>query len=227
MAEEIITEHKKKRKLPKISWKAVGIIAGAIVCIAAVVTGLILFTNWRNNGSAYAQRLSEQIGVSAETAQKYAHVNLQGASSYACVNMAAEEYPYLFESPRKTDVLGVTVPQWVIYIGEKNNTVTDVLYYDYRQLQKFGNGVKLDTKLDIQGITSGMNQDAVHEYVGFDPLCTAFNAQGFTESYKYWFKDQNTGNTVSYFVRVQYDDNICKKVTEEEVIFVLPYLTER
>lgn len=227
MAEEIITEHKKKRKFPKISWKAVGIIAGVIAGIAAVLTGFILFTNWRNNGSAYAQRLSEQIGVSAETAQKYAHVTLQGASSNACVNMAAEEYPYLFESPRKTEVLGVSVPQWVIYIGEKNDTVTDVIYYDYRQLQKFGNGEKLDAKLEIQGITAGMNREAVQEYVGFAPLCTAFSAKGYTETYKYYYKDQNTGNTVSYFVRVEYDDDLCKEVTEEEIHFVLPLLTER
>lgn len=225
MAEEIITEHKEEKR--KISWKAIGIIAGCVVGIAAIITGFILFTNWRNNGSAYAARLSEQIGVSAETAQKYAHVSLKSASSFACVNMAAEEYPYLYESTRRTDVLGVTVPEWVIYIGEKNSTVTDVLYYNYKQLQKFGNGVKQDAKLDIQGITSGMNRDAVHQYVGFEPLCTAFNAKGFTESYKYWFKDQNTGNTVSYIVRVQYDDGICKEVTEEEILFILPLLSER
>jgi hypothetical protein len=86
--------------------------------------------------------------------------------------------------------------------------------------------VKLDSKLAIQGITSGMNQDAVHEYIGFEPLCTAFNAKGYTETYKYWFKDQNTGNTVSYFVRVTYDDNICKEVSEEEILFILPLLSD-
>lgn len=225
MTEEIITEHKEEKR--RISWKAVGIIAGIAVGIAAVITGFILFTNWRNNGSAYAKRLSEQIGVSAETAQKYAHVVLQSASSYACINMAAAEYPHLYESKRKTDVLGVTVPEWVIYIGEKNNTVTDVLYYDYRQLQKFGNGVKLNAKLDIQGITPGMTPDAVRQYTGFEPLCTAFSAKGFTESYKYYFKDQNTGNTVSYIVRVLYDDNISKEVSEEESCFILPLLSER
>ncbi len=226
MAEEIITEHKDPSKR-KISWKAIGIIAGVVVLIAAVITGIILVSNWRNNGSAYAKRLSEQIGVSAETAQKYAHVSLLSASSYACVNMAAEDYPYLFESPRKTEVLGVTIPQWVIYIGEKNNTVTDVIYYDYRQLQRYGNGVKLDAKIETQGITAGMSPEAVREYVGFEPLCTAFSAQGFTETYKYYFKDQNTGNTVSYFVRVAYDDGISKETTEEEVLFILPLLSER
>jgi hypothetical protein len=225
MAEEIITQHKKQER--RISWKAIGIISGSAALFVAVITGIILFTNWRNNGEAYAQRLSEQIGVSAETAQKYTHVNLKGASTFACVNMAAEEYPYLYESTRRTEVLGVTIPEWVIYVGEKNHTVTDVLFYNYKQLQKYGSGVKLDDKLDIAGITSGMNQDAVHQYVGFDPLCTAFSTKGFTESYKYWFKDQNTGSTVSYMIRVDYDDGICKDVKEEENLFILPYLSER
>ena len=225
MADEMMTQHKKETR--RISWKAIGIIAGSVALAAAVITGIILVTNWRNNGAAYAKRLSEQIGVSAETAQKYAHVSLKGASTFACVNMAAEEYPYLYESTRRTDVLGVNIPEWVIYIGEKNGTVTDVIYYNYKQLQKYGSGIKLDNKLDIAGITSGMNQDAVHQYVGFEPLCTAFDTKGYTESYKYWFKDQNTGNTVSYIVRVSYDDNICKDVEEEENLFILPYLSER
>ncbi|MCR5717446.1 MAG: hypothetical protein K6F80_00210 [Oscillospiraceae bacterium] len=221
MAEEIVTEHKKKLR---ISWKAVGIIAGAAAAVIAVIVGIVLFSNWRNNGTAYAQKLGEEVGASVETAQRYAHITLQTASSYSCINMAAEEYPHLFESTRKTEVLGVRIPQWVIYIGETKNVVTEVRYYDYKQLQKFGTGVKADQKIDIQGITNGMNQDAVHQFVGFQPLCTAYSSAGITESYKYWCKDANTDTTFSYTLRVEYEDGIVKNVDETEDLFIVPVL---
>ncbi|MBQ4466169.1 MAG: hypothetical protein II916_09440 [Oscillospiraceae bacterium] len=224
MAEEHSTEQRKKRK-GRISWKAIGIALLAVLVLVGAGYGVIRFTQWRNDGSAYAERLSEQIGVSAETAQKYAHINLESASQFACINMAAEDYPHLFESTRKTEVLGVTVPQWVIYIGEDGDKMTQVLYYDYRQLQKFGTGVKTDAKIGTEGITAGMTPEAVQQYVGFAPLKTAYTASDMTEDYKYYFKDQNTGNTVSYVITVTYADGQVKTVTEEENYFILSVLT--
>ena len=224
MSEATMTEEKKAAKR-HISWKAIGIVLLSIAVLAGAIYGYIRISQWRNNGSAYAQRLSEQIGVSVSTAEKYAHLTLESASAYACVNMAAEAYPHLYESPRKTEVMGVTVPEWVIYIGEDGDKITEVQYYDYRQLQKYGTGVKLDAKLDTQGITSGMTPDAVQTYAGFAPLRTLYNGDGFEEAYKYYFKDQNTGNTVSYVVTVEYTNGQVTKVSEEENYFILSVLS--
>ena len=222
---EVTVIDKVKPKKRRISWKAVGIIIIAVILIVGIIIGVSVFSNYRNNGVAYAEKLSEQIGVSAETAQKYAHVTLKGASEYACINMAAEEYPYVYESTRTTDVMGVSIPQWVIYIQEKNNTVTDVIYYDYRQLQNYGNGVKTDAKVNPAGITMGMRAEGVRQYVGFDPLCRAYDTKGMSETYKYYFKDQNTGNTVAYLLTVTYSDGLVSAVAEEENYFILNVLT--
>lgn len=227
MPEEIISEEKPSKKPSekrRISWKAIGIIVLAVALVIAAVFGVVTVMKWRNNGIGYAEKLSEQIGVSAATAQKYAHINLQGASEYACINMAAEEYPYVYESTRTTDVLGVSVPEWVIYIAEKNDTMTDVIYYDYRQLEKFGTGIKTTAKIDNNGITMGMTADAVQAYFGFAPLCIAYDTKGMKEMYKYYFKDQNTGDTVSYIVTVTYSDGLVTAVSEEENYFILDVL---
>lgn len=221
--EETITEQKPKKR--RISWKAIGIAVIAVLLTAGGIYGGIRFSAWRNNGSGYAEKLSEQIGVRAATAQKYAHVNLQSASEFACINMAAADYPHLFESTRTTQVMGVTIPEWVIYIGETNDTVTDVIYYNYKQLQNYGSGIAANAHIGTEGITPGMTPEAVQTYVGFAPLCTAYSNEGFTESYKYYFEDQNTGNTVSYIITVTYDDDLVKSVSEEEHYFILSVLT--
>lgn len=226
MSDETVTKKtKSKSTKPRLSWKAVGIIALVVAIAVGGTYGVIRIAQWRNNGAGYAVKLGEQIGVSAATAQKYAHITLQSASEYACINMVAAEYPHLFESPRKTDVMGVTIPEWVIYVGERNDAVTDILYYDYRQLGKFGNGVKRSTQLAIDGITNGMSTEAVHTYADFEPLCITYSAKEMTESYKYYYKDQNTGDTLSYIVKVTYHDGLVTDVKEEENQFILSVLT--
>ena len=224
MPEELKTEQAAPKKR-RISWKAICLIALVVIAVVGIIVGVSLFSRWRNNGIAYAEKLSEQIGVSAETAQKYAHVTLKGASEYACINMAAEEYPYVYESTRTTNVMGVSIPQWVIYIAEKNDTVTNVIYYDYRQLQSYGNGVKTDAKVNPAGITMGMRAEGVRQYVGFDPLCRAYDTKGMSETYKYYFKDQNTGSTAAYLLTVTYSDGVVSAVAEEENYFILNVLT--
>jgi hypothetical protein len=224
MPEVTVIDHIKPQKR-RISWKAIGIIVLAAVLLVGIIAAVIVFSNWRNNGVAYAEKLSEQIGVSAETAQKYAHVTLKGASEYACINMAAEEYPYVYESTRTTNVMGVSIPQWVIYVQEENSTMTEVVYYDYRQLQNYGNGVKTNQKINPAGITMGMRAEGVRQYVGFDPLCRAYDTKGMHETYKYYFKDQNTGNTAAYLLTVTYSDGLVSAVAEEENYFILNVLT--
>lgn len=229
MAEGVNTEHQKitehKTGKRRISWKAIGIIAAVVLVIVGVIYGVIRFMSWRNNGTGYAEKLSDQIGVSAATAQKYAHITLQSASEYACINMVAAEYPHLFESTRKTKVMDVTIPAWVIYLAESNDAVTEVIYYDYRQLGQYGSGVKTKAHVDAEGVTAGMTADAVREYIGFAPLCTTYTNDSKTETYKYSYKDQNTGNTLSYLLTVSYKEGTVTAVNEEENYFILSVLT--
>ncbi len=224
MAEEVKAEGAPKKKR-KLSLKAVGIVTAVVVVLVAVCIGVVWFMRWKNDGARYAKSLSEQIGVSPETAQKYAHLTLDTASQFACINMAAEDYKYLYESKKTVQVSGVSIPQWVIYVGEDDNIVTDVQYYQYTQLQDYGNGVKVQAHVDVPGITIGMSQEGVHQYVGFAPLCVSYTSEGMREAYKYYYKDQNTGNTVSYVLYVTYEDGVVSEVSEVENQFILSVLT--
>lgn len=207
-----------------VSFKAIGLVIVIVAVIGLAIFGVIKLMQWRNNGARFAEALSEQIGVSPETAQKYAHITLENASEFACVNQAAEQYKYLYESQRTVTVSGVKIPQWVIYVGEKNNTVTDIQYYDYAQLQKYGTGVKTSAHVDAAGVTPGMDSAAVQTYIGFKPLRTSYTNTGKEEAYKYYYKDANTGNTVSYILHVTYNDNLAVQATEEENQFILDVL---
>lgn len=225
MAEEVRTEGKEKSTgKRRISVQAIALIAAIVLVIALAIFGVLKFMEWRNNGARYAEALAEQIGVSPATAQKYAHITLENASQFACVNIAAEEYKYLYESGRTVTVSGVKIPEWVIYVGENNDTVTDVQYYNYAQLQKFGNGIKTAAHVDASGITMGMDSAAVQTYVGFKPLRVAYTSAGKEEAYKYYYKDANTGNTVSYVLYVNYVDNAAVSATEKENQFIVSVL---
>lgn len=221
-AAQVLPEKKRRRRM---SPKALLLLAGIVAVVILLIFGIIMFSRWRNNGGRYAVKLSEQIGVSPQTAQKYAHITLENASQFACINEAAAEYPYLYESKKTVRVSGVSIPEWVIYISVSDNTVTDVSYYNYNQLQKYGNGVKTQAHVETVGITIGMSPDAVQHYIGFAPLQVYYTAEGMQEAYKYYYKDQNTGNTVSYVLYVNYEDGQAVSAAEEENRFILSMLT--
>lgn len=226
MAEEIKEQGSvpKQRKHGKLSLKRLGIILGIVLAVIVIIVMIIVVTGLRNDGKRYAEKLAEQIGVSPETAGKYAHMTLEGSSEYAFINMAAEDCPHLFESKKTVQVSGVTLPQWVIYVQENNNTITGIEYYDYRQLEKYGNGVKTKSHIEPSGITTSMDADAVQHYIGFAPLQTRYTNDGIQEVYKYYYKDQNTNNTVSYLLRVDYVDGLAASMSEEENVFILSVL---
>lgn len=219
---EILPEKKQKRRM---SPKAVLMLVGIVAAIILIIVGIIAVGRLRNNGERYAEKLGEQISVSPQTAQKYAHITLENASQFACINEAAADYPYLYESRKTVKISGVSIPEWVIYIAVSDNIVTDVSYYNYNQLQKYGNGVKTQAHVETAGITIGMSPDAVQHYIGFAPLRVLYTTEGMQEAYKYYYKDQNTGNTVSYVLYVNYVDDQAVSAAEEENRFILSMLT--
>ena len=209
----------------KLSAKGTLILVGVILAIILIIVIGVMLSMRRNDGARYAELLSEQIGTSPESAQKYAHVTLEGSSEFACINMAAQGVPHLFESKKTVEVSGVSIPQWVIYVEENNNTLTGISYYDYKQLKKYGNGTKVKSHIDTSGITTGMDAQAVQHYVGFAPLKVRYTSEGVQETYKYYYKDQNTGNTVSYLLYVNYTDGLASSASETENTFILSVLT--
>ena len=91
--------------------------------------------------------------------------------------------------------------------------------------KKYGNGTKVKSHIDTSGITTGMDAQAVQHYVGFAPLKVRYTSEGIQETYKYYYKDQNTGNTVSYLLYVNYTDGLASSASETENTFILSVLT--
>ncbi|MBE6850178.1 MAG: hypothetical protein E7504_00335 [Ruminococcus sp.] len=216
--------NQQQRKLRLSPRAALAIFVVIIIIVAAAII-TIKVGQWKNDGARYARTLSEQIGVSPETAQKYARMTLENSSAHACVNMATENYEYMYESKKTVQVSGVTIPQWLILAGTSNNVITDVTYYDYRQLKKYGNGVETDAHVKHEGINTSMDPTAVQKYIGFPPLCTKYTTDSLVESYKYFYEDKNTGDTVSYTLHVTYKDGKAASAVEEENYFILSVLT--
>lgn len=210
---------------PLLKPKVILILLAVLAVIIAVIFGIVQINRWRNDGARYASSLSEQIGTGIQDAQKQAHLTLTNTSDFACINMAAEGQ-FLYESKNTVQVSGVTIPEWVIMAKNNNNVLTEVTYYDYSQLKKYGNGVKTSARIAAEGITNGMDSKAVQDYIGFEPLSVVYTSTtSYTEHYKYYFKDKNTGDTVSYILSVTYLEDAVISKAEQENYFILSVLT--
>lgn len=219
------TKQTKQPRKVRLSPRAALAIFVAIIVIVATTIIVIKVDQWKNDGARYARTLAEQIGVSPDTAQKYARITMENTSAHACINMATKDYGHLFESKKTVQVSGVTIPEWLVLAGTDNNVINEVVYYDYRQLKKYGNGVETSGHVKYEGINTGMDATAVQKYIGFPPLCTKYTSDSLVESYKYYYEDKNTGDTVSYTLHVTYKDGKAASATEEENYFILSVLT--
>ncbi len=229
----------KKEKTPKAlpanklrfrpSRRLIALLVITLAVLIAVFIGVNQYKKWRNDGKRYAKTLSEQIGVSPKTAEKYAKLTLSEASDFPYINMVMEQkgYSYLYESGETVSVSGVAIPEWVIYITVENATVTEVMYYDYKELGKYGNGTKTKDHVSASGIVDGMDSARVQDYTGFGPLCTLYEKDVTTEYYKYYYNDKNTGNVVSYILSVEYREGAAPVAVENPNHFLLSMLTVR
>ncbi len=227
MTQTASTDKRQSKKMKaRFSPRAAAVLFVVIVIIAAAVIITVKVGQWRNDGARYAAALSEQIGISTETAKKASRVSLKTDSEYANINMAAAEtYSHLFESKKTVEVSGVTIPEWVIYTGTVNDVITEVCYYDYKQLKTYGNGVETADHIGAQGISTNMDPAGVQEYIGFAPLCTKYTSTEIVETYKYYYEDANTGNTISYLLHVTYQNGKAVSAAEQENNFILSVLT--
>ncbi len=218
----------KKFSLPQFG-KSTSIVLIVAVVIVGVIAGLIIHASWRNNGARFALKLSEQLGEQQATAEKAAHLKLGGSSEFSCINqISMEQGGLLFESPKATTVSGVKIPQWVVFVKEENGDIlSEITYYHYKQLGEYGNGVKVKAHVAAEGITTIMSPDDVQHYIGFAPLRVNYNADGMQEAYKYYYKDLNSGDSVSYILYVNYENGFAVSAAEEENLFILPFLTLR
>lgn len=209
----------------RLSPRAAALLFGIVVVIAIIGIIVVKVQQWKNDGSRYAQSLSEQIGVSPETAQKYARMTLVPSSEFPCVNMVMQQGQLVYESENSVEVSGVTIPEWVVFADTLNNVVTEVTFYDYRQLRRYGNGVETSGHIEAGGINNAMEQDNVQKYIGFAPFCTKYTSSGVVETYKYYYEDSESGNIVSYLLHITYQNGVAAKAEEQENHFILSVLT--
>lgn len=215
-----------KKSRARLSKKGMLAVAVILLLLIAVVLGMMKYRSWRNDGARYARKLAEQIGVATQTAEKYARLSLSGSSENASINLAMDGREFIFESERSADVSGVSIPAWVIYVDVDDNQISTVDYYDYRALGRYGTGVQhREGHIALEGITTTMDSSAVQNYIGFAPLCTSYTADSHKEVYKYYYKDENSGNTVCYFLAVNYKDGLAVSASEREDYFLLNVLS--
>lgn len=218
-------QEQKPKVRRRLSPRAAALLFIIIVVFAVIGIIVVKVQQWKNDGTRYALSLSEQIGVSPETAQKYARITLAPNSAFPCINMVLEPEQLVYESKNSVEVSGVTIPEWVVVADTLNNVLTEVTFYDYRQLKRYGNGMETSGHIDAQSISNNMTPEDVQKHIGFAPFCTKYTNAGVVETYKYFYEDPESGNIVSYLLHITYQNGVAFEAKEQENHFILSVLT--
>lgn len=213
------------KKIPLKVWLC---IACGVAAAALIIFIVVFVTARKNDGARYAEKLSEQLGVSLYSAGTEAGMDMNAQPVCTYLADAEESFDAVCESQKMTEVGGVTVPQWAIFcFADKDGKLDQINYYDYTLLKKHITGVKTDGYILLTDIVNGMHREKALEIVGIDPYCISYFASG-TRQYKfrYCYKDDTTKDMVAYTITLLFDvnDNVAAVIDEQDN-FVADYLT--
>ncbi len=180
----------------------------AVIVVILVIWMIVYFVRRSNDGARQAASLSEGIGSQITTAQNAAKpkVTLKSESDFAALNQVYADHTSMTESRKTCKVMGVTMPEWAIICHTEGETLTTVTYYDYTLLEKNVFGTARKSYLDPNLITGALTVEQVEDQLGLEPFSIVYNAdKSVQRSYRYFYKDGETGDFVSYIITAQWD----------------------
>lgn len=182
------------------------LISLALIAAVVIIVSLLVIAHRRNDGARYALKLSEGIGSQLTTAKTAADVQLKNESAYASINQVYPEHAAMAESKKTCTVLGVKLPQWAIICHTSGDILNSVTYYDYTRLEKNPFGLERKSYIDPNEMTGPMTAAQLSEKLGMEPYSVTYNDDASVQrSYRYCYKDGETGGLVSYTITADFD----------------------
>jgi hypothetical protein len=215
---------KKKRRFTRKKARFLLLLIMIAVVAAAVV--YLMFFIGSNKGMRKAQKLAKKIGESSVKIG-YRDDGYITSSDFEFLNDLID-FSVINEAPRKTDIYGVSVPEWVIYCGEDSyGNLESVTYYDFRVLEDNINGVRKSSHIDTSKITTGMTMSEVDEILDMTPYQTFYSGNTTVKKYKYYYRDKQSDVIGAYYITVIFSMEkhlVNAPVMEEENDFIYDIL---
>lgn len=207
-----------KRKKKAERGKLILMIVVGVLVLVLIIWLIVSISKRRNDGAKYALKYSQCIGASMSDAMSNVKLSLHSESDYSVLNNAFQPFSNCATSKKKTEVQGVTLPQWMILCNTTESNLSDVWFYDYRVLEDNPYGTKRKAYLDPSQVSTG---EEFEKELDLKPYCIHY-LPDHTEvrEYRYCFEDAETGDLTAYIISAQLNAGVVTTVTDRRVDFL-------
>lgn len=193
-----------KRKRRADRGKKLLMVGVGVLAVALVLWMIISISKKRNNGAKYAERYSKCIGATMSDAMSNVKLGMYSESQYPQLDQAYQPFTNCAVSKKKTEILGVTLPQWMILCNADDSQLTDIWFYDYRVLEDNPYGTKRKAYLETAEITDPTDPES---QLGLKPYCTHYLPDHTqVREYRYCFENAETGDMTAYIIAAEFDN---------------------
>ena len=150
-------KHEKKQRSPeeKAALAKKLKLGGICLLVIAVIVLIVVLVNIFSGNEGYNAAQSIPLGRNVEYAQSETSLTFTEKSTNGMINNMCD-FDYICISDKTTTVSGSEQPQWVIMLTvDSDDMITDVEYYDFRQLKLNWKGRKMAEKLDQNTLEYG------------------------------------------------------------------------
>ena len=169
-------------------------LGGICLLVIAVIVLIVVLVNIFSGNEGYNAAQSIPLGRNVEYAQSETSLTFTEKSTNGMINNMCD-FDYICISDKTTTVSGSEQPQWVIMLTvDSDDMITDVEYYDFRQLKLNWKGRKMAEKLDQNTLEYGMSIKNVNKTLGLKPYYIKRSVSNDSlYCYRYYFTDPNAG----------------------------------
>ncbi len=182
-------------------------LGGICLLVIAVIVLIVVLVNIFGGNEGYNAAQSIPLGRNIEYAQSETGLTFTEKSTNGMINNMCD-FDYICISDKTTKVSGSEQPQWVIMLTvDSDDMITDVEYYDFRQLKLNWKGRKMAEKLDQNTLEYGMSIKNVNKTLGLKPYYIKRSVSNDSlYCYRYYFTDPNAGYDRAYNYYVEFSD---------------------
>ncbi len=211
-----------KKDGQSVNLKRILIIAGIAAAVVLIIWLSVLLIRRRNDGAGYAEKLSEGIGTPLNSAVSAAKAPHSDQSAYLALSNAIPTYDYCGASGKEVVVQGVHLPQWILFGDADGDTLTDVWFYRFSELERSPYGTERKAYLDPTQITMGAELEKVESQLGLTAYCVHYqNDHTQQREYRYCFEDAETGDLTAYVITCRMDaEGNLKEIFDRRVDFL-------
>lgn len=220
----------KKRRTPEEKAALRKKLKGAAICIAviAVIALIVWLVSLIGSNKGYNAAQKIPLGRNVEFASAETGLTFESTSMNTMIN-SMSDFDYIYLSEDTVKVSGSEQPQWVIMltVGE-DDIITDVEYYDFRQLKLNWKGRKSADILTENSLEYGMSIRNVNKTLGMKPYYIKRSVSNDSVyGYRYYYTDEAAGydHVYNFFVDFSDVENAVRNVHYSEINYAKAILS--